>query len=129
MKTQMATPAKLGTVMRYRDIFSLSLIIGPDLESRVLETICCSLISAHTVPDVCMLSDGDVCRSCLSQCQGHGMRLQDADADAAIDNFRRNSSAASASHAPEQANGRSSQGSQVCIHMTHFAHLLKTYQP
>ncbi len=49
------------------------------------------------------------------------MRLQDADADAAIDNFRRDSSAASALHAPEQANGRSSQGSQVCTHTIHSA--------
>ena len=53
------------------------------------------------------------------------MRLQDADADAAIDNFRRDSSAASASHAPEQANGRSSQGSQVCTHTVSTLRLIE----
>ena len=41
------------------------------------------------------------------------------DADAAIDKFRRNSySSVSASNAPEQPNGRSSQGSQVRMHTT-----------
>ena len=78
------------------------------------------MLSAHRarmVPEVYLQSKEPVglVHFTLSSGQKHGMRLQDADADAAIDKFRRGSySAASASNAPEQLNGRSSQGSQVC---------------